>query len=163
MGSPSHNQLKIFFLNSLFIHFLLQDFSQIHYLLHKVTMNSLSISQIHYDFTMVRASIMNRLSFSRFHLLFFEFTINSFFFSRIHYEFTTFFANILWIHYLFREFTIDLLRIEESQGYFLLLSLFLVCYKWTDLSKLKSCRNGPVYIVCLTSYLLTYVTSDLMD
>ena len=107
MGSPSHNQLKIFFLNSLFIHFLLQDFSQIHYLLHKVTMNSLSISQIHYDFTMVRASIMNRLSFSRFHLLFFEFTINSFFFRestmnslpflRIYYEFTIYFANLLLI------------------------------------------------------------------
>ena len=107
MGSPSHNQLKIFFLNSLFIHFLLQDFSQIHYLLHKVTMNSLSISQIHYDFTMVRASIMNRLSFSRFHLLFFEFTINSFFF-----------ANPLWIHYLFCEYTMNSLFISRIYYWF---------------------------------------------
>ena len=74
--SPSHNQFKIFFLNSLFIHILLQDFSQIHYLLREVNMNLLSISQIHYEFTLFRAFIMNRLSFSRFHLLFFESTMN---------------------------------------------------------------------------------------
>ena len=32
--------------------------------------------------------------------------MNLFYFSRIHHEFTTYFANLLWIHYLFRESTI---------------------------------------------------------
>ena len=47
------NSLDICFANlySLFIPFLLQDFSQIHYLLREGSMNSLSISQIHYELT----------------------------------------------------------------------------------------------------------------
>ena len=93
--SPSHYQFKTIFLNSLFIHFLYHssDFSQIRYLLHEVTMNSLSFSQIYYDFTLLRAFIMNWLTFSRFIYCF---------------------SKALWMHYLFLEFTMAELRLDSE-------------------------------------------------
>ena len=100
------------------------------------TMDPLSISRIHYEFTMC---FDNSPCFSRIHYgfinfffanslwlpyLFLEFTMNSRCVSRIHYlfrkytifvntlsrfhyEFTISFTNLLWIHYLFHEFTMD--------------------------------------------------------
>ena len=64
-------------------------------------MNSLSISRIHYEFTIYFA---NSLPISRIHYLFWEYTLNWLSISRIHYlfrEFTIFFENSLWNDYLF--------------------------------------------------------------
>ena len=54
-------------------------------------MNSLSVSRIHYEFTLYFANItINSLSIR-------ELDINSRFISRIHYEFNIYFANLRWI------------------------------------------------------------------
>ena len=73
----------------------------IHYLFRENTMNSLSVWLLHYEFTM----------FSR---LNYELTLcsrNSLSFTLIYNEFTIYFANSLWIHCLFLEFTMNPLSI----------------------------------------------------
>ena len=55
------------------------------------TLNPLSLSRIHFEFTI---SFANSLWI---YYLFREFTLNLLSFSRIHFEFTIFFANLLWI------------------------------------------------------------------
>ena len=76
--------------------------SRIRYLSRQNTMNSLSISRFHYDFTIYIADSLIR-----------EYTMNSlciFYSSRIHYELTFNFAKTIWISYLLREITMNLLR-----------------------------------------------------
>ena len=97
---------------------------------------SLSISRIHYEFTVCfgnsflinysfREFTIDLLSFLEFTLnpisvswvrhLFRENAMNSLSLSRIHYELTIHFANSPWIHCLYREFTkntIDVTRIH---------------------------------------------------
>ena len=72
--------IHYFFANSLWIYYLFREFTIVPLIDRVFTLNLLSRSRIHYGF------------------------INL---SRIDPEFTIFFANSLWIHYLFRKFTRD--------------------------------------------------------
>ena len=70
---------RVYTFNSLYI-------SRIHYLWHEFTMNSMTFSHTHYEFTI---------------------------FSRVYYWFTIFIVDSSWIHLVFREFTINLLSISR--------------------------------------------------
>ena len=62
-----------------------------------------SLLWIHY---FSREFIINSVSVPRIHYLSRQFTVNSLSIPQIHYEFTVFFGNSLWTDYPFREFTI---------------------------------------------------------
>ena len=89
-------KIAIYFAILLWIHFLLREITVnflsfwIHYLIPDVTMLTLSFSRNHHEFA-----------------IFCDFTINSLSASRFYYKFTIGSANSPWIHYLFRDFTIN--------------------------------------------------------
>ena len=94
-------------------------FSRIHYLFREFTLDLLSFTRNHGEFTIIFTLSMwiqyllcdftpNQLSISRFH---YELTLSSLSVSRISYKFTICFAILLWIHHRFCEITIESLFI----------------------------------------------------
>ena len=107
------NQVSIYcFAKTLWIPYLLREFTMNLLRVSRFTMNSLSFSQNNYKLTICFAILI------RIHLMFPAFTMNSVGVSRIYFQFTIYFAlyfaNQLWIYYLFHEFTVfiaNLIRI----------------------------------------------------
>ena len=116
---------------------------KIHSMFREYTINSVFISQVHFEFTVESqihcefpnnfANLLNLyLSFSRkyhkftiflaiwlwIHCLLRWFIINTLSISRIYLEFTIFFASSLWIYFLYYDFTINL--VDFSRIYFLI-------------------------------------------
>ena len=93
---------------------LSREFTIVHYLLRKFTMNWLSLSRSHYESIIVFPSIIASLWIR---YLFVEFDIDSLSVTRIHYgsisftrthnEFTIKYSNSVWVRYLFREIPIN--------------------------------------------------------
>ena len=127
--SRDNNKFTIFrdsTLNSLFFRkFIMNLLSvrRIYYLFRELILNLVTFSRIHYKITIYFANLfrftvkltMNSLSISRFdfEITFFEFTFFWIHFL-LHYEFFLFrdlihyqFPNCLWVHYLFRELTMN--------------------------------------------------------
>ena len=85
--------------------------------------NSLRIHNIFREFT------INSLSFSR---ISFDFSMKSLSVSRIHYELPIFFANSLWIHYLFHElWWLRLLREVTFNSFFVSCNEYwsIICFR----------------------------------
>ena len=81
--------LSLMLSNPLSIHYFFENWLSIHYLFHESTSNSLSISRIHFQFTIYFTNSLSIHYFfanqHRIHYLFREFTYNSLSFSRIHF------------------------------------------------------------------------------
>ena len=85
-----------------------------HYLLRDITMNTLSISWFHYEYTICLANWL-WLSVTRIYEKFTmntlwiheKFTMNTLLISRILFEFTILFPKPIWIHYLLRDFSLN--------------------------------------------------------
>ena len=111
----------IFPTNHFWIQYLLRELNlnwpSIHYPFRGITMNLLSFSLNHCEYTNCFPILLC------IHYLFREFTLNPLSFSQIHYEtlsfseihylFREWTKNSLWIHYLFRDFTLDDYLIPE--------------------------------------------------
>ena len=112
----SRNRFTFFIANSQYRQILLNSFSCCEF-----TLSSLSILQIHFEFTSFFAnSIRIQYFFREFTLIHYffanklsiyylyrEFSWNKLFFSQIHIQFTIYFANSLRMNYLYREFSLD--------------------------------------------------------
>ena len=96
--SPFCYEFKIYFANLLWIHHRYR----------KLTINSLSISPIHFPFTLSREFNMNTLSLRRIHYEFIFHFVNLLSTSRENNQFTVCIANSRWIHFIFRQFTVKL-------------------------------------------------------
>ena len=86
-----HNKFTIYCANSLWIHYLFCKNDVDLYFCHQLTMNSLSVTSIHYVSIIVFAFLSS--------------------FTQILYEFIIFFANIRRIHFLYREITMNSLSL----------------------------------------------------
>ena len=123
--SQSHYKFTIFFANLLWFHYLFSCYQfticfvnlvWIPYLLRESAMNSLSFSRTYFEFTLLSQT---HYEFTIFLRICYDFTI---FFSQIRYQFTICFVNLVWIPYLFRERTLNLLSFSQIHYEFTLLS-----------------------------------------
>ena len=108
-NSLSYSRIKYqftVFAKTLWIPYLLREFTMNLLRVSRFTMNSLSFSQNNYKLTICFAILI------RIHLMFPAFTMNSVGVSRIYFQFNIYFANSLWIRFVFRESTLDLLSIS---------------------------------------------------
>ena len=124
------------------------DVSQIHYLYHRFTINSLSFLQIHYESIIFFVDSLWFFylfgEFSMNSIFFREFTMNSLPFSFIHYEFNWCVANILWIHLEYISFMNSLLihlLFYEFTIYFTNMSL--MCFPYSLIS--VSCWGAIIF------------------
>ena len=116
-------------MNSLFIHFLLHDF----------TINPVSILQNQYEFTSCR-----------------EFTLIPLSFLHSHCEFIIFFADSLCILYLFGEFTIELRFFSGIHHRSIILSRFHYVYRKTIMNSLFVLRIHYDFTICVVNSLWFY-------
>ena len=89
--------------------YLTRKFTMDQFCFSRINFFSLSVSRIHYEF-IIFSRIQYEFTFFTNILCirscFREYTMNSLTITRIYKEFTNYFANIQWIQYLFREFTL---------------------------------------------------------
>ena len=121
--SWNNHELTLFVVNSLWIHYVFPDSLWIHYffanslkalyLCHELsisdqfsdlTMNLLSILRYDYEFTFACECTIDFFSVPKT-------TLNSLSISGFHYELTVFLTKLLWIHYPFRKFIMNLLSL----------------------------------------------------